>query len=127
MRQTCDCHPEERTGGEHDPSCPEWEADCTCYEAWAGHQPGCPRSPAGDATGPQAGIDRMANFTASRNLAGAAAVALLALAAAGALLLGRPSCVNPPQPAAHAEPVEPLTHNAAAAQAIAEAHGGITP
>jgi hypothetical protein len=37
----CNCHPEERTGGDHDPSCPEWQPECTCYELVGGHQPGC--------------------------------------------------------------------------------------
>lgn len=48
----CGCHPERRTGGGHDPDCPEFEVDCTCYEAWAGHQPGCPRANRGYAAAP---------------------------------------------------------------------------
>jgi hypothetical protein len=40
----CGCTPVARTGGGHDPTCPEWQAECTCYElhgANGGHQPGC--------------------------------------------------------------------------------------
>lgn len=37
----CICNPEENTGGEHSDDCPAWEPECTCYETFAGHQPGC--------------------------------------------------------------------------------------
>lgn len=37
----CNCNPAERTGGDHDPSCPEWQPECSCYELIGGHQPGC--------------------------------------------------------------------------------------
>jgi hypothetical protein len=40
-QDACNCHPEERTGGVHDPNCPEWQPECTCYEVIGGHQPGC--------------------------------------------------------------------------------------
>jgi transcription elongation factor Elf1 len=39
----CVCHPEERTGGGHARTCPEYEPECTCYEVFGtAHQPGCP-------------------------------------------------------------------------------------
>lgn len=39
----CACHPEERTGGGHARTCPEYEPECTCYEVFGtAHQPGCP-------------------------------------------------------------------------------------
>ncbi len=38
----CRCNPADRTGGGHDPRCPEFEPECTCYEMIGGHQPMCP-------------------------------------------------------------------------------------
>lgn len=32
LELVCNCNPAERTYGDHDPSCPEWEPECTCYE-----------------------------------------------------------------------------------------------
>lgn len=37
----CTCNPLENTGGGHSGDCPAFEPECTCYESWAGHQPGC--------------------------------------------------------------------------------------
>lgn len=40
--EPCDCHPEERTGGDHKATCPQWMGpECTCYEIIGGHQQGC--------------------------------------------------------------------------------------
>lgn len=41
----CQCNPADRTGGGHDPKCPDFEVECTCYEMTGGHQPMCPAAP----------------------------------------------------------------------------------
>lgn len=42
IQMGCGYDPADRTGGGHDPKCPGFEPECTCYELTGGHQPMCP-------------------------------------------------------------------------------------